>query len=437
MKNALVSVYNKEELEDFIRFLISKGYKIYCTSGTYKYLIEKGLNVESIEDLTGFKPTEDGRVKTLQPLIFKGILGRGDENYDIYFDIVVVNLYPFEKEYFNFSSIEEMVELIDIGGVSLLRAAAKNWERVTVINEISDYVLVKELLEQHNRVPIQVRKKLSTKVFSYTSYYDSLISFKFFIDEDCIDYLSIAGKIEKELKYGENPSQIARFYSSPVFNSRIEVINKKMLSYNNILDLDTGISLIENFQKPVVAILKHTTPCGVARSKNTIEAYKEALDADSLSAYGGVLVTNRTIDHDLALLIKKHFYELIAAPEITDSAIDLLKKKKRLRIVKFNDTTNNGLSIKTTKFGILYQKENEVKQEWRIVTKRKPDAEEMEAMKFAWKVVKWVKSNAIVVSSSNKTLGISGGQTARIFAAMEALERSKKFKSKVKVIASD
>ena len=434
MKNALISVYDKTGIVDFSLYLNRKGWNLYASAGTYRHLKEHGVKVESIEELTGFKQTEDGRVKTLHPLIFKAILGTGNEGFDIYFDMVVVNLYPFIERYSDFTSIEEMVELIDIGGVSLLRAAAKNWKRVLVVSDPSQYDYVKEKLEHQEGFDDSMRKGFAARVFSYTSYYDSLIFHKFNLETE---FLPLGLSLGFNLKYGENPEQRARFYTSPLFNSKFELIKGKSLSYNNLLDLDGAMGTIKEFDQPAAAIIKHSTPCGVGMDTDILKAYEKAFEADSLSAYGGILIINRTLNPEIALLIKKHFYELVAAPDIEEEAIKILSSKKRLRIVKYlNGDTE--FTVRSTCFGLLYQESpgGEVK-EWKVVTERVPTEQEWEAMRFGWKVVKWVKSNGIVVATTDRTLGISGGQTARIFAAREALRRAESFNFSPRILASD
>lgn len=435
---AIISVSDRRKIDYLAAELLNLGVEVYATSGTQNYLKSRGIGVRSIEELTNFPEILSGRVKTLHPNIFGGILAKKGQLDEIEklnikkIDIVVVNLYPFETT----ERVEDkLIENIDIGGVSLIRAAAKNFESVTVIVDPDDYERVVGSLKERNEIPLDVRKELALKSFYYTARYDSIIYRTLWELYKGLPYgnLIFYGKGAEELRYGENPQNIAKFYSDA---RPWEYIQGKEISYNNILDIDSAWKIVSEFEKPAVAIIKHTNPCGVAESGNLIEAYRRALESDPVSAYGGIVGANRTVDLKLAKELKGNFYEVLVAPEFTQEAIDFfMRNKKNMRVVKFYKKIDD-FEIRSAAGGFLYQKFGNENIDLRVVTKRIPAEEEMTDMKFAWKVVKHVKSNAIVLAKNSSTVGIGAGQMSRVDSVKISIMKSNG-RSNGAVLASD
>lgn len=423
-KRAYISVSNKENIIELAKTLTSNNYEIVSTGGTFKLLKENGINATEISDITGYPEMLSGKVKSLHPEVFAGILADPSnlsEAKEIQlnklktFDMVVVNLYPFEKIAKETDNIDKLIENIDIGGVSLLRAGAKNYKNVTVITEITDY-------ENAINANESEREKLALKAFARTAEYDTHIRAKLgeiFGDNEIKTY-----SFEKinSLRYGENPHQKAALYTCPDI-ANYEVLWGKELSYNNILDMTSAVNIVSEFYDvPAAVIIKHTAPCGVALGKDIVDAYKKAFDCDPISAFGGIVAVTQEVNESLAKLLSSVFLEIVIAPDYDENALDILKEKKNLRIVKLNTSLEDykkiaNDEIKVTPFGVLIQnpdKKELDKTSFNVVTKKKPTAEQIEDAVFAWKVAKHAKSNAIVIAKDFKTLAIGQGQTSRI-----------------------
>ncbi|AWK51210.1 bifunctional phosphoribosylaminoimidazolecarboxamide formyltransferase/inosine monophosphate cyclohydrolase [Clostridium beijerinckii] len=437
-KRALISVFDKDGVLDFAKFLVSKDVEIVSTGGTYKYLKENGLDVIEINEVTNFPEMLDGRVKTLHPLVHAGILAiRDNEEHmntlkgrDIHtIDYVIVNLYPFFEKVKEDLEFEEKVEFIDIGGPTMLRAAAKNFQDVVVISDKNDYNVVMEEVEANGETSLKTKKKLAGKVFNLMSAYDGAISNFLLADdeEEYPEYLSVSYKKMQGLRYGENSHQSAAVYSSTMLDGAMntfEMLNGKELSYNNFKDVDIAWKCSSEFEEPSCCALKHNTPCGVAIGTDAYEAYMKAYEVDPTSIFGGIVAFNRKVDKRTAEEMVKIFLEVIAAPEYDEDALEVLKTKKNLRVLKFNNTPKADKCMVTVDGAILVQEEDsKLIEEIKVVTEVKPTDEEMKDLLFGMKVVKYVKSNAIVVAHNGIALGIGGGQVNRIWPTEDALKR--------------
>ncbi|PRR82249.1 bifunctional phosphoribosylaminoimidazolecarboxamide formyltransferase/IMP cyclohydrolase [Clostridium vincentii] len=434
-KRALISVFDKEGVLDFAKFLVSKNIEIISTGGTYKHLKENGVDVIEVNEVTDFPEMLDGRVKTLHPLIHAGILAIRDnkehmdtlKKRDIHtIDYVVVNLYPFFDKVKEDLGFEEKVEFIDIGGPTMLRAAAKNFQDVVVISDKEDYKVVMDEMNS-GEVQLKTKKKLAGKVFNLMSAYDGAISNFLLADEEYPEYLSVSFKKKQSLRYGENSHQSAAFYSSTMVDgamNNFDVLNGKELSYNNFKDMDIAWKCANEFEEPACCALKHNTPCGVAVGENAYEAYMKAYKVDPTSIFGGVVAFNRKVDKETAQEMAKIFLEVIAAPEYDDDAIEVLKAKKNLRVLKVNATPQDKKAMVTVDGGFLVQEQDDkLIDEIKVVTTKAPTEKEMKDLLFGMKVVKYVKSNAIVVAKDEVALGIGGGQVNRIWPTEDALKR--------------
>lgn len=440
IKRALISVYDKSGILELVKFLRKNNVEIISTGGTFKYLKENNIEVTEISEITGSCEMLDGRVKTLHPIIHGGILAMRDNKEHMEtlrernietIDMVVVNLYPFFEKVKEDLSFEEKVEFIDIGGPTMLRAAAKNFKDVVVLSNVLDYKRVINEIEENYDVSLKTRKVLAGKVFNLMSAYDAAISnFLLQEEEEYPEYLSVSYKKLQSLRYGENPHQSAVYYGScetkGAMNS-FKVLNGKELSYNNIKDVDIAWKVACEFDDEIACCaLKHNTPCGVAIGDTVLDAYKKAYECDSVSIFGGIVAVNRTIDEDTAKEMSKIFLEVIIAPNYTEEALEILKSKKNLRVLECKVKPSNKNYMVSVDGGILVQEEDKkLIDELNVVTKKKPTDDEIKDMLFAMKVVKYVKSNAIVVAKDNMAIGIGGGQVNRIWAACEALERGK------------
>ena len=437
IKRALISVFDKTGILDFSKFLAEKGVEVISTGGTYRHLKENGVAVTEVNEVTNFPEMLDGRVKTLHPIIHEGILAIRDNEEHMNtikernietIDMVIVNLYPFFEKVREDLSFEEKVEFIDIGGPTMLRAAAKNFQDVVVISEASDYQAVMAEIEETGDVSYKLRKKLAGKVFNLMSAYDAAISnFMLSDEEEYPEYLSISYKKKQSLRYGENPHQSAAYYVSNEFDGGMndfEILNGKELSYNNIKDLDIAWKVVNEFEEIACCALKHNTPCGVAIGKTAVEAYTKAHDVDPTSIFGGIVAINKKIDKATAEEMVKIFLEVVAAPEFDEDALEILRTKKNLRVIKCNVKPCDKKFMVTVDGGILVQEEDtKLLEELNVVTEKFPTETEMRDLVFGMKVVKYVKSNAIVTVKNGVAVGIGGGQVNRIWPTMDALRR--------------
>ena len=437
IKRALISVFNKEGVLDFSKFLTENGVEVISTGGTYSHLKNNGVSVTEVNEVTNFPEMLDGRVKTLHPIIHAGILAIRDnkEHMDTInernigtIDMVIVNLYPFFEKVREDLTFDEKVEFIDIGGPTMLRAAAKNFQDVVVISDVADYELVMNEIKETGDVSYKLRKKLAGKVFNLMSAYDAAISnFMLQDEEEYPEYLSVSYRKKQSLRYGENPHQSAAYYVSAEFDGGMndyEILNGKELSYNNIKDLDIAWKVANEFEETACCALKHNTPCGVAIGETAHEAYVKAHDVDPTSIFGGIVAVNKKIDKATAEEMVKIFLEVVAAPEYDEDALEVLRTKKNLRVLKCNVKPCDKKFMVTVDGGILVQEEDtKLIEELKVVTEKAPTEEEMRDLVFGMKVVKYVKSNAIVTVKDGVAVGLGGGQVNRIWPTMDALRR--------------
>ncbi|WP_319372006.1 bifunctional phosphoribosylaminoimidazolecarboxamide formyltransferase/IMP cyclohydrolase [uncultured Ilyobacter sp.] len=436
MKRALISVYDKTGILDFAKFLVEIGVEVVSTGGTYKYLKENSIPVTDVSEVTGAPEMLDGRVKTLHPNIHGGILAirSNKEHMETLekreitpIDIVIVNLYPFFDEVQNDISFEEKVEFIDIGGPTMLRSAAKSFEDVIVITDVEDYSKIQSELESTGNLSFEGRKKLAGKVFNLTSAYDAAIS-NFLLEGEMPKYLSVSYEKMMDLRYGENPHQNAAYYVSTTEKGAMkdfEQLNGKELSFNNIRDMDVAWKVVSEFEETACCGLKHSTPCGVAVADTVAEAYKKSYDCDPISIFGGIVAMNKTVDGETAAEMSKTFLEIVIATDFTDEALEILKKKKNLRIIKAKYTPCDKIEYVKVDGGILVQDSDKAfSKDFKVVTEKEPSKKEMDDMVFGMKVVKHVKSNAIVVVKDGMAKGVGTGETNRIWATKQAIERA-------------
>lgn len=452
MKRALISVTNKENIVEFAKKLDELGFEIISTGNTQKIIQEAGINAIKIDEVTGFPEILDGRVKTLHPKVHGAILHRRDLKSHVEtvekmglgsIDIVCVNLYEFEKALRANKAPEEMIEEIDIGGPSMIRSAAKNFKDVLVVTDPSDYDEVIERLKT-NTDSYEFRRKLAFKAFSATGAYDSMIS-RYFArecEEEFPEILNISLKKQESLRYGENPHQEAsRYVDSYLSHTPLdfEKLNGKELSFNNINDLHGALSLLREFQEPAVVAVKHSTPCAVALGEDVEKAYQKAYEADPLSIFGGIVVSNRKIDSNTAKKMNEIFLEIVAAPEFEDEALQILSQKKNLRILKLASIrTDANYDIKYLEGEVLVQsKDTKMNEYFKIVTQKSPSQSEIEDMDFGMKIAKHMKSNAIAIVKDKKTLALCGGQTSRIWALQNAIRNNDEKDMTGAVLASD
>jgi len=449
VKKALISVSDKTGLIPFARRLAAAGVEIISTGGTAALLKEAGVPVIGISEVTGFPEILDGRVKTLHPNIHSGLLAvRDNEAHQKQLqelnietiDLVVVNLYPFKQTIAKPDvTFAEAIENIDIGGPTMLRSAAKNHAFVTVVVDSEDYEQVMAEIEAGQDTALETRRRLAAKVFRHTAAYDALISR--YLSEQVGELLpesyTVTYEKAQDLRYGENPHQRAAFYRTPLAAGAsiayAEQLHGKELSYNNINDADAALAIVREFDQPAVVAIKHSNPCGVGIGADIREAYQKAYEADPVSIFGGIVAANRSIDRDTALMLKETFLEIILAPDFTEEALAVLMEKKNLRLLRIptlnqpEANTDNLFRIAPVAGGALVQ-DYDLKQlqdeEIRVVTERQPTAEELAQLKFAWKVVKHVKSNAIVLAKGNMTIGVGAGQMNRVGAAKIAIEQA-------------
>ena len=433
MKNVIVSVSDKTNIVEFAKELSSLGIKIFSTGGTAKLLKQNNVDVVEISEYTSFPEILDGRVKTLHPKIHGGILARRDKHEHLQelqkhnitlFDLVVVNLYPFEETIQKTNNEEEIIENIDIGGVTLIRAAAKNYKDVLVVVDHNDY---SEIIShvKNNTLDLEFKKHLATKAFLHTARYDAIISNWFIknLQKEVFDFEEISVGLKKlsNLRYGENPHQKSALYKFATKGQNLvnaEKLQGKELSYNNYLDLDSALNIVKNFSNPACVIIKHNNPCGVAEANTLLDAYKKALSCDPVSAFGGILAFNYEVDEHTAEEIIKLFTECIIAPGYTEKAKNVFAKKKDLRLIVLPDLLNSKteeVEFRQIDGGMLVQtKDLVLYNELVPVTKRHPTEQELKSLIFAFKVAKYVKSNTIVLAKGTQTVGIGAGQMSRI-----------------------
>lgn len=440
---ALISVSDKTGVVEFAKGLVALGWEILSTSGTMKLLKESGVPVTSVSDVTGFPEICDGRVKTLHPKIHGALLARRDvpehmkelkDNGIDTIDLVCVNLYPFRETIAKPDvTMEDAVEHIDIGGPSMLRSAAKNWESVTVVCNPADYETILSEIKADGNTTRDTRLKLSAKAYTHTAEYDMAISTYMRAQAGLPEKLFLEYDMKQELRYGENPHQEAKFFAStvkePFSLATAEQLNGKELSYNNIQDANATLNIAREFDEPFCVGVKHMNPCGSATGKTIAEAWKKAYEADKTSIFGGIVAANREIDLETAQMLKPIFLEIVMAPSFAPDALELLCTKKNLRVLKVDMTKDNVVRKQYVSMngGMLVQdrdintKPVSVDQ---CVTEAKPTAGQLEDLEFAWKIVKHVKSNAIVVAKNGMTYGVGAGQMNRIGSAEIALKQA-------------
>lgn len=451
IQSALISVFYKDNLAPIIELLKANGVTIYSTGGTQKFIEEQGAEVVPVEDLTSYPSIFGGRVKTLHPKVFGGILHRRDNEGDLgqakefeipSIDLVIVDLYPFEETVASGAAEQDIIEKIDIGGISLIRAAAKNYKDVLIVSSREQYGAVESLLKEKNgSTDLSDRRKFAAEAFDISSHYDSAI-FNYFNQEEGLDKFKVSEREGQTLRYGENPHQAAEFYGP--LNDLFDQLNGKALSYNNLVDIDAAVCLIEEFDNSenAFAILKHTNACGVATGTDVKDAYLKAFAADTVSAFGGVLVCNQAIDLAAAEELHKLFFEVLIAPSFNDDALELLKaKKNRILLVKKENLTAKK-QFKSLLNGVIVQDRDLVTdkaEDFKLVTKKDVTEEEKSALVFASKICKHTKSNTIILANKGQMLSSGVGQTSRVDALKQAIEKAKTFGFDLKgsVMASD
>ena len=453
IKRVLLSVYDKTGIVEFAKGLAALDIQIISTGGTAKALEQAGLKIIKVDQVTGFPEMMDGRVKTLHPKIHGGILYRRNEEGDrkslkdhgiVGIDLVAVNLYPFARTAADpHASMDDVIEMIDIGGPAMLRAAAKNYQWVLPICRPGRYTEVLEVLKS-GEPNQELRRNLAAEAFAHTSEYDSAVAayLSGSRHQEYPDNLVLHFRRQQALRYGENPHQRAAFYMPGRKSAPFEQLGGKELSFNNLLDLDAAIGLAQEFSQPCVALLKHTVPCGVAVGEDLVDDYKRAFATDTSSPFGGIVGVNRPVTHDLAQLLSEVFYEVIVAPDFEPEVLEILRKKKNLRLARLFERPSNGQELRTACGGLLVQDQDRIAPRsdiWKVVTKRQPTEKEWAGLDFGWKVARWAKSNAVVFASADRTLGIGLGQTSRVDSVELAVARSAKYGTSLKdsVLASD
>lgn len=455
-KRALISVSNKDNIVDFAKGLTDLNYEVISTGGTLRVLQEAGIAVKAVDEVTGFPEILDGRVKTLHPLIHGGLLAKRDdethqkqlqENKIHPIDVVVVNLYPFKETLMKHGiSEDEIIENIDIGGPAMLRASAKNFTDVTVVVDPADYDDVLTTLK-NGELSIEFNKQLAAKVYRHTAHYDAMIANYFTeeTEEQFPERYTVTYEKVQTLRYGENPHQKAAFYKKPVETygglTAAKQLHGKELSYNNIQDANAAIEIVSDYDKPAIVAVKHMNPCGIGVATTISQAFQKAYDADPISIFGGIIASNREIDAETAEKLSEIFLEIVIAPQFTEEALTVLTKKKNIRLLELPrvDRTDAYHKLTTIKGGVLVQENDrgEIAEDaLTYPTKRKPTDKEMADLLFAWKAVKHVKSNAIVLAKDEQTIGVGAGQMNRVGAAKIAIEQAKE-KTEGAVMASD
>ena len=446
IKRALLSVSDKTGLPEFAKGLSELGVELFASGGTAKLLSESGIDVQDIAEYTGQGEMLGGRVKTLQPRLHAGILARREdpahmqelaENEIVPIDLVVVNLYPFEVKVDKKTPHQEAMEWVDIGGEALIRAAAKNFISVGIIVDPSDYDLVLSELRDHTELSTEVSLMLARKGFQHVARYNSVISGWFASREAHPEMFSAVEPEQLSLRYGENPHQTSSLYDAQL---RINQLQGKELSFVNVLDAEAVLKCVSEFEEPTAVIVKHTSPCGVASADDLSTAFQQANEADSKSAFGGIIGLNRDVDKATAELISQSFFEVVVAPDFSNEAREILSEKKNLRLIEApKERFDAKIEFRSTAFGILTQTPSSdvvSTKDLEVVSTRKPSDQEMADAVFAWKVAKYVKSNAIVIAKDSRTLGIGGGQVSRVDASEKAVEKAGEL-ARGAVLASD
>ncbi len=440
---ALFSVSDKTGVVEFASQLVDLGWEIIATGGTMKLLQDAGLRIINISEITGFPEICDGRVKTLHPKVHGGLLGRRDldshiaqlkENGIEFIDMVCVNLYPFKQTIAKPDvTMEDAIENIDIGGPSMLRSAAKNWSAVTVVCNPENYAKIISEIREHGNTLKETRLQLSAEAYTHTAEYDMMIAAYMRKAAGLNEKLFLEYDLKQSLRYGENPHQSAKFYATldkvPYSLATAEQLNGKELSYNNIQDANAALNIVREFDAPFCVGLKHMNPCGAAIGTDVVDAWTKAYEADKVSIFGGIVATNREINREVAELMKPIFLEIIMAPSFTPEALEVLCTKKNLRLLKVDMSKEEGVHNQYVSMngGILVQEQDidtKTVAEGMCVTEAKPSAEQLTDLDFAWRIVKHVKSNAIVVVKDGATLGVGAGQMNRVGSAKIALEQA-------------
>ncbi len=440
-KRALISLSDKTNVIDFAKQLIDLGYEIVSSGGTAKHLQESNISVIKVSHVTEFPEIMNGRVKTLHPKIHGGILANRMVESHLeqakelgigLIDIVAVNLYPFKQTVANpEASHADIIENIDIGGPTLIRSSAKNFNSVLIITDFNDYQDVIDRIK-NNEITPEYRSSLAQKAFAHTADYDTAISQYFMKHNNNVDTLNVSLPLKDTLRYGENPHQNASFYQE---DEIFEVIHGKKLSYNNLIDVDSAIKTIMKFNEaPTVAIFKHTNPCGIGSDAQLNLAYDKAFATDTLSPFGGIVIVNKSLDLETAKKINSVFTEIILAPSYEDGVLDFLRKKKNRRLIQFNQDKISQLKehkiITTCVNGYLVQDADintDIPENWKVVTERQPSEKELQALKFGWNAVASLKSNAVAFTTNERTIGLGIGQTSRIDSTEIAISKANKF----------
>lgn len=436
--SALISVYYKDNLAPIVKLLSENGVTIYSTGGTQKFIEEQGATVIAVEDLTSYPSIFGGRVKTLHPKIFGGILHRRELDSDVNqatefeipaIDLVIVDLYPFEETVASGAEEKDIIEKIDIGGISLIRAAAKNFKDVAIVSSREQYGALENILATKScHTDLKDRRKLAAEAFDISSNYDTAI-FNYFNQEEGIESFKQSERQSEVLRYGENPHQKGVFYGN--LEEMFSQLNGKALSYNNLVDIDAAVNLIEEFEEETAfAILKHTNACGIATANTVKEAYLKAFAADTLSAFGGVLITNKPIDIEAAEEIHKLFCEVVIAPKFTEDALVLLKGKKNRVLLLQKESLKGEKQFKNLLNGVIEQDRDlktDILEDLKTATNRTASKDEIAALLFASKIAKHTKSNTIVLAENGQLFASGVGQTSRVDALTQAIEKAKHF----------
>ncbi len=451
-KRALVSVFDKTGIEEFAKALHERGVAIISTGSTAGRIADAGVPVTKVSDVTGFPECLEGRVKTLHPMVHAGILSdRSKPEHDEQLvelgvekiDLVIVNLYPFAETVASGASDDQVVEMIDIGGPTMVRAAAKNHGGVGIVVDPSDYQTILDDIDANGGTTLATRTRLASKAFQHTAEYDANVASWFQREQEWAEFLPMVVKKKQALRYGENPHQSAAFYGhgTDVGIAAAEQLHGKELSYNNFLDTNAAWGMAIDFDDPCVAIIKHTNPAGLATAATLAEAYPKSLAGDPTSAFGGIVATNRTVDKATADQIVEVFTEVVIAPGYDDDALEVLRTKKNLRILAMPDATrpSAGWDVRSIMGGVLVQHSDlgdEPFEDWKVVTDKQPTDQQMDDLRFAWVAAKHVKSNAIVLVKDRAIVGCGAGQMSRIDSTKIAADKSNG-RVKGSVLASD